>query len=229
MANLTNCKNCGTENPYFQLKCKNCQSFLRRRVVNIELWETAGKVIESPSKAFENVIFAEHKNFLIFMTLLFGFAILADLNFASNFLFEQSLISSALFSFAAIISLSFLNAFLVKIILLAFNNKTRFLDNYYLVIFANIPQIFSLILLLPVQFALFGEYWLTFNPSPIAFKATQSLIILGIEGVLLLWSFVLIFISFKTSTKSNFESILVTLITIIMTYILPLYVIHNFF
>ena len=229
MANTNNCTNCGSENPYYQLKCNKCHSFIRRRVVNIELWENIGKVIESPSKAFENIIFAEHKNFLILMMFLFGLTIFADLNLVSNILFEESILFTALISFGIIIGSVFINAFLVKTLLSAFNTKTRFLDNYYLSVFANVPQILSLILLLPVQFALFGEFWFTFNPSPFLIKAAQAYIIIGLEIILILWSVILTFVGFNVTAKSYLQSLFATLLTIFMTYLLPLFLIYNLF
>jgi len=228
MAKITKCENCGKENPYYQLKCKSCQSYLRRRVVNIELWETIGKIIESPSKAFENVIFAEHKNFLILMTFLFSFAVLADLNLVNNYFFENSLVNISYIAFGIIVGASLMNALILKFTFLAMNSKTRFLDNLYLTIFANTPQIFSLVLLLPVQFALFGEYWFTFNPSPLVYKETQSWIVIGLEGVLLLWSFILLLISFKVETGNIIQAIVGSLISVFMIYFLPLILIQTF-
>lgn len=229
MAKQTKCKNCGLENPYYQLKCKDCHSYIRRRVVNIELWENIGKVIESPSKAFENIIFAEHKNFLILMGVLFSLSILADLNLVSNIINEVSLISTAFISFGIILGSSLLNALILKFTFLFLGSRTRILDNFYLTIFASVPQIFSFIILFPVQLALFGEYWFTFNPSPIAFKETQSFILLGLEGVLFLWSLVLLFFAFKVQTDNYIQAFLGMFVSFFMIYILPIIILQSFF
>ena len=64
------CSNCGAENPLFLLNCKECKSFLRERVVNIDLWSAIYDLLIQPKKAFLHLIYSEHKNYIIFITLI---------------------------------------------------------------------------------------------------------------------------------------------------------------
>ena len=64
----TKCKKCNHINPAYKYICSECKSYLRERVVNIDLWNTIQLIIEDPHKAFKQIIFAEHKNFIIFIS-----------------------------------------------------------------------------------------------------------------------------------------------------------------
>ena len=57
MKNKITCSNCSTENPPYAYTCDNCNSYLRERVFNIDLWNVIGLMIEAPKKAFELIIF----------------------------------------------------------------------------------------------------------------------------------------------------------------------------
>src|ERR1039458_8374525 len=72
MKNVIICKSCSTENPYYEVICSNCHSFLRDRIFNIDLWKTIEQLIETPVKAFRRIIQSEHKNFI---SLIFIFAV----------------------------------------------------------------------------------------------------------------------------------------------------------
>src|SRR5690606_23987280 len=70
MKNAVVCKNCNSENPFYELICRNCRSFLREKIYNIDLWKTISQLIESPSTAFRNIILSEHKNYLLLLLVL---------------------------------------------------------------------------------------------------------------------------------------------------------------
>ena len=78
MRNSINCKNCGEPNPFYNLNCHFCKSLLRNRVVNIDFGRTVLKLLESPVKGFTEIIYSEHKNFVI--TLIFLLSIKFFLN-----------------------------------------------------------------------------------------------------------------------------------------------------
>ncbi len=66
--NFLVCQNCGEKNPLFSSKCGKCHHYLRATIPNIDLWSTIWKIFESPVEALTNVIYAEHKNFISFLT-----------------------------------------------------------------------------------------------------------------------------------------------------------------
>ena len=66
------CHNCSTENPFYSLNCNKCNAFLRSKIVNIDLWDTFWKLLESPIRTDELIIQSEHKNFVITILVLAG-------------------------------------------------------------------------------------------------------------------------------------------------------------
>ena len=70
--NVNICSNCGVENPLYLKNCLNCKHYIRTAVVNIDLWRTIYQLFENPRKALKNIIYAEHKNFIIFLLFFFS-------------------------------------------------------------------------------------------------------------------------------------------------------------
>ncbi len=215
MAQIT-CKNCGTENNYYQLNCIQCGSLIRARIVNIDLWHIIWLVIDSPKKAFQKIIHAEHKNFIVLLGFLISVKIYFDAQFTSNIVFEKSpdithlmiyLVASIIIFFILVILLSLL----VKHLNTFLSIKTRFRDNLSVYIYSFIPLIIGLILLLPVEYALFGNHWLEFNPSPFVFKSGPAWTLAALEIALHLWSIILTIIATYVHSGRTLYSILVGL------------------
>ncbi|MEW6654278.1 MAG: hypothetical protein AB1394_12550, partial [Bacteroidota bacterium] len=61
------CNNCGVSNPIYSLNCSNCNSFLRARIPNIDLWDTIWNILVSPTETAVKIIQAEKKNFVAFL------------------------------------------------------------------------------------------------------------------------------------------------------------------
>ena len=211
MKNVLVCNNCKKENPFYSMICSNCNSFLRSKIPNIDLWETIGKLIEIPTQAFGKIIQAENKNFVVTLMII----VCVKLSLAAMIIYN------AFYSVNGV-PITFLNSFLLggvpSIILLSFfslmitfSNKffgieNRSKDNFAVYIFSFIPMIGGLFVLTPIQFALFGEYWFTFNPSPLLMKPVPFLILLIIEGLLFIWSSILFIVATYSQTRNKIYS-----------------------
>jgi hypothetical protein len=75
--------------------------------------------------------------------------------------------------------------------------KSRIKDLLAVSVFAFVPFVLSIFLLLPVELGLFGEFWFTFHPFPWVIKSFPAYFLLSIHGLMLLWSFILLFIGLK--------------------------------
>ena len=218
MKNIVTCGNCGTESPSHALTCSHCKAFLRSRVVNIDLWHvTYTLLIESPIKAFQEIVYAEHKNFSIILTFVLAFKFFTNTLFvasgternlyAGSFLSTNFLISIiAVFGYLIIFSLLF--TYVLKFL----GIKTRFKDNYSVYLFSFIPQLFALVILVPVQFALFGKFWFLFNPSPYLIKPNAAYILTIIEGLMILWSIGLSIAGIYVQSRNKTFSVIAGLI-----------------
>ena len=231
MKNVIVCSNCGTENAFFKLNCANCKAYIRTRIVNIDLWHTIYLLIESPVIAFQNIIQAEHKNFIIFLSFLIGIkfflfaAVAASINnYSVNI--ESYFLSDMLIY----IGYSFIILALFPYLMTKLNNlfglQNRYKDNLAMYIYTFIPVLMSLAILSPVHYALFGKYWFTYNPSPFLIKPAIAWVLSIIEVILVLWSVMLSVTATYAQTRNKVYSFITGVgfwvILILLFFYLPL-------
>lgn len=222
MKNVITCKNCSGENPYFSLICGNCRAYLRDRVVNIDLWKTVGGLIESPVKAFSDIIHAEHKNFIFLLSFLIGIKFFINALILSEPVFNGTQVFShvvAVFfsSVGAVLVIAAIFSLLFTSFTKAFSVKTRYKDNFSFFIYSQIPHVFALVFLFPVELVLFGGFLFSSNPSPFLLKPTPAYTMAAMEGIMFLWSLVLGFWAVYAATRAKMYSLLVTLLYNIIT------------
>ena len=228
MKNVLICEHCGNENSFYQLNCTKCKSFLRARIVNIDFWDTLWKLFYSPIKTAENIIQAENKNFVVTVALLAAvkFTLLSlilmnatrsDIN--SSFSFIQG------FVFGGVPLLVLVSIFTIIITLINKKNgiRGRVKDGLAVYFYSFSPMVLSLLILTPIQFALFGGYWFTFNPSPFLMKPRAATVMYILEALMFIWSALLFITSTYAQTKSRIYSIFFGLICFLVTTFLISY------
>ncbi len=217
MQNKIRCQECGKFNPVYALKCKNCGNFLRGKVVNIDLWKSLWTLFYAPTEAFEKIILAEHKNFTIIFSFLIPVKLFFDFIFGLNTLkinlqgkisFPEALIASI----AIFIIMSFLFSILLKLIgrLLKLNFRIR--DFYSIIIFSFANLLILLFILSPIEYALFGKYWFTFEVSPFFLRPAAAYVLSAVELIFLLFSFVNLIIGLTVYLNSRIAGAITAII-----------------
>ncbi|PKL82848.1 MAG: hypothetical protein CVV24_07975 [Ignavibacteriae bacterium HGW-Ignavibacteriae-3] len=214
MQNVLICSNCGKGNAFYKLTCTECKSFLRARIVNLDFWDTIWKIFYSPIQTAQNIIQAENKNYSVTCALLtaFKFSLISLIlmnAFRINDVSDQSLLTGMLKGGVVFLVLIFIFSLVMKFINKKLGVEGRVKDGLTIYVYSGIPLIMTLLILTPIQFALFGEYWFTFNPSPLIMKPRAAVAILIIEGVMIIWTAVL----FVTSTYAQTKNVLYSLVT----------------
>lgn len=222
------CKKCSHINPPYKNICTECKSYLRERIVNIDLWNTILLIIEEPAKAFRQIIFSEHKNFIIFLTFFISLKNLIITRFISvpelgvNGA-SVSLIFSLILMILITTVLTSSFSFIQNILYSRKNITLRFQDLYAVNLYSFIPYLFGLIFIFPVELIVLGGDIFSNNPYSFQIKPLISYILIGVEVITIIWSFFLIFKSILVvSEKKNF-SILLTL-SFSLVWILTLYI-----
>ena len=211
------CKSCNTENPLFAYTCKECNAFLRSKIPNIDFWEIISLLLESPVIAAEKVIQSDHKNYVIVLSIIAGLKI-SLIGWVINNAFSLSNVLSINFLLSIILGLSgfFIGIVFISLLATVISRylviQTRFKDFYSIYIYSFVPIIALFLLLTPVQIALFGTYWFTFNPSPFIIKNLPSYVIVVIEGLFFLWSFILTVAVNYTQIRRYIASLILALI-----------------
>ncbi len=233
MKNILVCENCKTENPNYSLICTNCNSFLRARVPNIDLWATIARLIDNPITSIRTIIYADHKNFVLLLLILAAFKntlntimfINATVTYHTNQLDAAVKIGFGMLLF---ISVFFAGAFIITKINKMLGVDNRLKDNIAIFTYSLIPMIILLLVLTPIYFAMYGLYWFKFNPSPFLIKPFASYIFLVIESLFTIWSCTLFVISIYVQTKKVFYSIIIGILFFITISISMFYLIGLF-
>ena len=213
MNNRITCSNCSAENPPYAFTCKNCNSFIRERVFNIDLWNVIGLLIESPKKAFELIVYSEHKNFISFLLIFIAVKMLVNTRFISlislgTFNPSTSLYLSYLIILGILVVYLILFSFCVTYINKLLQITTRFRDNFAVLTYSLLPNVFGIIFLFIIELVVFGEYLFSINPTPFVIKGITAYIFAGAEILLIVWSVLLSFKAFKVQTDNFLYSII---------------------
>ena len=213
MNNRITCSNCSAENPPYAFTCKNCNSFIRERVFNIDLWNVIGLLIESPKKAFELIVYSEHKNFISFLLIFIAVKMLVNTRFTSlislgTFNPSSSLYLSYLIILGILVVYLILFSFCVTYINKLLQITTRFRDNFAVLTYSLLPNVFGIIFLFIIELVVFGEYLFSINPTPFVIKGITAFIFAGAEISLIGWSVLLSFKAFKVQTDNFLYSII---------------------
>ncbi len=226
MKNVIVCEKCSAENPLYRLTCKECNTFLRDRVNNIEFWKTFWSIFDSPDKAFLKIIHAKTKNMVLPLLVLFGVkaslvALQAKTMFSpENFNIDwlSFILTVSVLSVLLLAGASYAITSVNKIVGL----ETRFKDNLAIYTYAFIPLIITLFLLLPVEFALFGEYWYLANPLATELNSTAAHILLFVEVTMFIWSFVLLITANYVQSKNTLYSVVLAVLLVLIVFGIPL-------
>lgn len=211
MKNQIVCKSCGHSNHFHQLTCLSCKSYLRERVYNVDLWKTLEYLIESPVKAFTKIIHSEQKNFVIFIILISAIKFFINTIFffllnTQNQLGNVRILRNYFFIAAAAIILLIGFAYLIYLTNRTSGNSTRVKDAFSILTYSLIPNVFSLIILFPIELIFYGEYLFSNNPSPFAIKEITAYIMLVLEISMIIWTGFLAITAIYTLTKTFFYS-----------------------
>lgn len=217
MQNYSECPNCKTKNPFYQLVCKNCKAYVREKVFNIDFWNTFWHMFDSPIKFLQNVVFADHKNFLLFTLLLLSFKYTVNTFLLTNIFKPKLNLTSDVLNNMFYLILSFIVIFIfysviLKYVLKIFKVETRVKDNLAVLVFSQSSILFSLFFVFPVQLGVFGVHWFIFNPSPLMIKQNVAYALFILESILWGWGFIQIIFAHYVQTKSVLFSILLSII-----------------
>ncbi len=217
MKNKIKCENCNSESDFYKMNCDSCGALLRDKFPNIDLFSTIWLLIETPTNGFKKIIFAEHKNYQLFLLIL----LVTKLVFTSFFLQSvfvepvncQNYLSVNFgISFSTLALLTLLIPFLLKILLSNNSVITRYKDNLAITIYSHFPLVLFLLVVLPVEIAIFGKFWIFSNPSPFMIKETAAYLFSFLEILTFIWTFILFGISIKIQSNSKSFAFVITLI-----------------
>jgi hypothetical protein len=217
------CPVCGAQNDDFGMTCVACKSYLQSRVVNINLFETVWWLIESPRSAFKKIVLAEHKNYEFFLSSMLGISLVYTVFWLKNLghlfpnviaLAGAGLLIGPLLGVLFVLVLSLTTVALGRV----FGGKATLRTMFAVIAYAATPIAISLVVVFPLEIAVFGIYFFGSNPPPIVINPIAYVGLLGFDSIACLWSWILLLEgTIVANGFSRATSLLVILSVMILT------------
>jgi predicted nucleic acid-binding Zn ribbon protein len=201
------CPVCGTDNPPLNVTCSNCGGYIRERIASLHLFQTLGMLIETPTTAMQRIIVARQKNYSIVLQMMFGLAYTAFVFWFANI---GLLINDLQIILLFILILGPVTGIVIVSVLAIFttlgvrvrHTRVEVRDVRAVLSYATFPIIMSVMFIFPVEVGVFGMYLFTGTPSPFSINPLVYVLFLGLDGVLIIWSLLLVFIGIRTLSGS---------------------------
>ncbi|MCK9410587.1 MAG: YIP1 family protein [Bacteroidetes bacterium] len=191
-------------------------------------------MIESPPQAFKKIIIAEHKNFVLFLSLFLGVSAFFALMWGkqSGNLFDN-LFPLLLFGIGlgAVIALPlfFVLCGVMHGVAKAAKGKATFRETYGVVGWSLMPIMFSVVFVLPLELSTLGLLLFSTNPSALEVKPIVTMVFMGLDGALLLWSVMLSATGISIAHRFRFwTGLIVTLTAAVLVTFLSMYIYSSF-
>ncbi|MFA6457180.1 MAG: YIP1 family protein [Bacteroidota bacterium] len=153
-------------------------------------------IIESPSQAFKKIIIAEHKNFVLVLSLFLGIGAMFALMWAdkSGNSFDNLfplLLFGTFIGLVIAIPLFFLLAGVTYGAAAIAGGKASFKETYGIIGWSLVPVMLSVVFVLPLEMSSMGLVFFSTNPSALEVKPVVASVMLGLDGLFVLWSILL--------------------------------------
>jgi len=196
------CSICTTANHHLAVNCTKCGGYIQTRVDTLDLFTTAGRVVERPSKAFHAIAISRHKNYAFLLAAVAGIGIAFTIFWAiSASRFADSIanilvagfVAGPLFGIVLLLILSMVIAGVGRL----FGVHAGIRSTFAVIAYAFLPAVMITLFILPVEMVTFGGFFFSDNPSPYALKPVVYVTLLILHGLFVLWNVILLVVGFR--------------------------------
>ncbi len=190
------CPVCGAENDDFTVVCTSCKGFIQTKVDTLDLFRTIWGLLEAPSATFRRIALSRIKNYVIPLAILLGITMAYMLFWNANLgvrvpqlitLIGLGLLSGPILGVLFVCGI----ALLVKALAPRMGGRITFRNAFAVLSYAAVPVVLSLFLVFPFEIAVFGIYLFDKNPPPIVLNPVAFILLVGLNGVAVVWSLAL--------------------------------------
>ncbi|MEW6511904.1 MAG: YIP1 family protein [Bacteroidota bacterium] len=194
---MITCTVCGAENDALAVVCTSCKSYLQGKVDTLNLFETLWGLMETPEKTFHRIALARYKNYTILLNSLFGcalvFGVIWSKTLGSAFANLATLLGTGIvLGPPAGVIVAALLAVFARGAGRAMGGHGTIRNVYAVIAYAAAPVAYSLVLVFPVEIAVFGMYLFGNNPSPMVINPALYIVLIGLDGAAVIWSWFLL-------------------------------------
>lgn len=206
---MIKCSVCLVENDDFSVTCRNCRAFIQNRIPNLNLFETAWGILESPRATFHKITLAEHKNYSILLFSLFGIS----LSFTAFWYFKignqfdtllDLIFWALLWGILAGAVVGVLLTSTYHLAVRAVGGRRGVRTSYALLAYSVTPIVLSLFFVLPIELLTFGMYLFTSNPHPYTIKPFSYVLLVSFDVLISAWSMLLAIIGTAVGKRLSY-------------------------
>jgi hypothetical protein len=224
------CPVCGTENDDFAVVCVSCKGYIQAKVDTLDLFQTIWGLTESPGTTFRRIGLAGSKNYVVLLTFAFGIALVYALLWHGNYgVREPQLITllgiGLLVGPVLGVALFFVLSRLLSAVSRLTGRKITGRNAFALFAYAASPVVLSLVIVFPIEIAVFGVYLFDNNPPPIVLNPLAFIVLGGLDVIAGAWSVVLLGIGIRVMGGGN-RLMSVVLTAVVSAAILSLFLIR---
>jgi len=199
---------CGTENDDLAVVCTSCKGYIQAKVDTLDLFHTMWGLMESPSTTFRRIALAGTKNYAILLTVAFGVAMAYGLLWHGNYgvrepqlttILGMGLLAGPVLGVIAFVVLSRL----IRLLSPLGGRKISARNGFALLAYSGVPVVMTLVVLFPIEIAVFGVYLFDVNPPPLVLNPLAYIVLVGLDGIAAVWSAVLLGIGIRVMAGSR--------------------------
>jgi hypothetical protein len=194
---MITCTVCGKENDDLSVVCSACKSFLQSRVDALDLFTTLGGLIENPRSSLKKIVLAKYKNYSLILSALFGVSLVFEIAWLKD---AGDKVASLLpIVGAAFIGGPIAGMIVVFVVSVALQQTTRVLGGhaarknlFAAIAYATSPMVIALVVVIPLQLAVFGKEFFGTNPPPSLVRPTEYYLLLALKALAACWTVYLV-------------------------------------
>ena len=219
---MITCTVCGTQNDALAIVCTSCKSYLQTKVDTLNLFETLWGLMEAPGATFKRIALARHKNYTTLLSCLLGCSFVygaiwfraAGGAFANlAMLVLAGIVIGPLLGIVVVALLTLL----IRLIGRVAGGKGSFKNVYAVIAYAGSPVVYSLVLVFPIEIALFGIYLFGNNPPASVINPVAYYALTGLDAIAVLWAVLLFVPGINTALGlSKGRGVAVTLVAVLL-------------
>ncbi len=194
---MLKCPVCGADNSDLDVVCRSCKSFIQAKVDTLDLFSTAWGLLEQPRRTFRRIALAKSKNYVVPLSAGLGVVIvylyLWHWHMAVQIPGLVTLLGIGLLVGPPLGNLFVaLCAAAIGFILRIQGISIKFRNTFAILAYAGVPLVASLILVMPLEIAIFGAYFFDNNPPPIVINPVAYIGLIGLDALAGMWSVALL-------------------------------------
>ena len=196
------CPVCGTENDDFAVVCVSCKGYIQAKVDTLDLFQTIWGLIESPGPTFRRIGLASSKNYVLPLTFAFGIGLVYALLWRSNYGVREPQLTTLL-GIGLVVGpvlgglLFWVLSRILSAVSRATGRKISQRNAFALFAYAAAPVVISLVIVFPLEIAVFGVYLFDANPPPMVLNPLAFIVLGGLDVIAAVWFVVLLGIGIR--------------------------------